>query len=83
MTVKIIGSKSKTALHRAIVAETDPHMRASALKCPYILEAYGSSIRFRRLRDNSPRLHLGYIYMEYAQFGDLIDLVNKTRRTPE
>ncbi|KAF1927363.1 uncharacterized protein M421DRAFT_177849 [Didymella exigua CBS 183.55] len=72
MTVKIIGDDDKARLKNAIDAETGPHKRLSRLKCPNIVQFYGSSFR-----DRGVTPHLGFIDMEYAPFGDLHGTVRK------
>jgi hypothetical protein len=51
------------------------HQRSMSNKnCNYILDAYGKSTR---LRPSPP--HLSYVYMDYAGFGDLQQLMERHR----
>lgn len=72
MAVKIVGDNDKERLKNDIDFEAKPHQRLSKLGCANIVEFYGSSFRDREVTP-----HLGYIYMEYAPFGDLHTLVGK------
>lgn len=72
-TVKIIGDDDLARLTRTINKEVAPHERLTTLGCEYIVKLLGSSFR---QRDVAP--HLGYIYMEYAPFGDVFEFVRKT-----
>jgi serine/threonine protein kinase len=53
--------------------EVSVHYSISGKNCPHILDYYGCSVR---QRDRLPR-GLSYIYMEFAPFGDLRDLIRK------
>ena len=73
MTVKVIGGKSGEWLEEDIEAEFRPHFNLSQLNCPHILAVFGK----RHHKCKIPP-HLGYIYMEYAPFGDLSSLTPLT-----
>lgn len=70
MTVKAIGDKDLANLMEEVEREFRPHHNVSQLGCPHILEAYGKS-----WRERSTLPHLGYIYMEYAPYRDLHDII--------
>lgn len=76
MTVKVIGERTRDQVRNTVNTEAGIHLEASKLRCPHILECYGYGFR----RAQVP--YLGYIYMEYAPFGDLFDLLQKTQKSP-
>lgn len=78
MVVKIIGAPDINTVTRDVNEEYFFQRVLSFKGCPNILDAYGSSIR---LRDYVPQL--GYIYMDYAPFGDLWSLINRLHAEPE
>jgi hypothetical protein len=77
MTVKIVGDKNRPGLRRHIKREAQNHWEASQLKCPHISRCYSYPYRWR---EHAP--HLGYIYMEYAPFGDLRSLLQRIKEDP-
>ncbi|KAA8617739.1 S-TKc multi-domain protein [Pyrenophora tritici-repentis] len=73
----MIGENSLANLEQAMAVEYDCHNSLSATECPHILDIYGCSLR--------PRLHpphLGYLYIEYAEHGDLWDLLDHLKKNP-
>ncbi|EUC30682.1 hypothetical protein COCCADRAFT_103267 [Bipolaris zeicola 26-R-13] len=85
MVVKITGSLTTRDVEKNLNREYDKaHKKLSDVPCPHILKAYGSAIR---RRTSSPQL--GYIFMEYAEHGDLGDylakhaVVNPGKQLPE
>lgn len=77
MVVKIIGDKSRSGLQEHIEREAIPHWTSSKLRSPHIVECYCYAYRWR---EHAP--YLGYIYMEYAPFGDLTSLLQKIKEDP-
>ncbi|KAH7558587.1 hypothetical protein BM1_04724 [Bipolaris maydis] len=73
MVVKIIGSLTTRQVEKCLNREYDnAHKKLSNISCAHILKAYGSAIRRRA---SAPQL--GYIFMEYAEHGDLGDYLAK------
>ena len=77
MTVKIIGEKYKSSVKKLVQDEAEIHIEATRSQPPYVLGCYGYSTR-----QNHPPF-LGYIYMKYAPFGDLFNLLDRIQREPE
>ncbi|CAE7187324.1 S-TKc multi-domain protein [Pyrenophora teres f. teres] len=77
MVVKIIGEKSVHRIRVQVGREYRTQEAVSGKGCPHILDVYGFSIR-KRLRNPQ----LGYIFMEYAPFGTLLDLQNRVEDDP-
>jgi len=79
IVAKIVGGEGGLeALQRDIDHEYETHAALSSTRCKHILEVYGCSIR--------PRTHppdLGYIFMEYAEHGDLHDFLEYLEDNPE
>lgn len=78
MVVKIIGAPDMKTVTHDLNREFDVQHKLSFKNCPSILDAYAKSTRQR-----DPRPHLGYIYMDYAPFGDLWSAINRLYREPE
>lgn len=70
MTVKIVGDDDPVRLRQHVRKEVEPHKRLQALESKYIIKFIANS-----WRPNERNPKLGYIYMEWAPFGDLQDLV--------
>lgn len=77
MTVKIISDDDQDKLRTDIQREVEPHKRLKELGSSYIIEFIANS-----WRPNEQNPKLGYIYMEYAPFGDLLTLVMQIRTHP-
>ncbi|CAO2651441.1 Nn.00g040110.m01.CDS01 [Neocucurbitaria sp. VM-36] len=77
MVVKIVGGT--TIVHVQLDIENEfKHQRALSFRdCASMLDTYGYSIRERL---QVP--HLGYIYMDYAAFGDLRSLIDRLKKEP-
>jgi len=67
-----------TDLRKQTEEEYEIHNVLSSTKCKHILEVYGCSTR-RRTHPPS----LGYIFMEYAEHGDLDDFLSYLEYNPE
>ncbi|KAF1847600.1 kinase-like protein [Cucurbitaria berberidis CBS 394.84] len=78
LVVKIIGSTDVLGVVGTIMRESTHHEALSFKNCASILDAYGFSIRKRAY---GPQL--GYIYMDYAPFGDLLDLIKRLQGQPD
>lgn len=78
MVVKIVGHPDLDELEAEIKGEFNHHNLFSSHGCVNILKVYAHSIRERL---SIP--HLGYIYMEYAAFGDLEGLIEGLAMEPE
>lgn len=72
MIVEIQGEKTAQMLRKNMKYEFDLHERLTRKGCRHIVDVYGVSYR----RRHSPPM-LGYVYMEYAPFGDLRRLLEK------
>ena len=73
MVIKIIGSLTTCEVEKSLNREYEnAHKKLSNVPCAHVLKAYGSAIRRRA---SSPQL--GYIFMEYAEHGDLGDYLAK------
>ncbi|EFQ87014.1 hypothetical protein PTT_17612 [Pyrenophora teres f. teres 0-1] len=72
MIVKIQGEKTAQMIRKNMKYEFDLHERLTRKGCRHIVDVYGVSYR----RGHSPPM-LGYVYMEYAPFGDLRRLLDK------
>jgi hypothetical protein len=70
MNVKIVGDEDPVRLRQEVRKEVEPHKRLQALESKYIIKFIANS-----WRPNERNPKLGYIYMEWAPFGDLLDLV--------
>ncbi|KAA8617745.1 S-TKc domain containing protein [Pyrenophora tritici-repentis] len=70
--VKVQGERTEKSLLDTMQPEIDLHQRLTTKGCRHIVDFYAASYRIRRI----PPI-LGYVYMEYAPFGDLHDLVDK------
>jgi hypothetical protein len=72
MVVKIVGDRTVEEVQHEIMREFECHMTLTQRQCHHILGAYGSSTR---KRDHGP--HLGYLYMEWAPYGSLHDMISR------
>ncbi|PSN73839.1 kinase-like protein [Corynespora cassiicola Philippines] len=70
IAVKVQGSMTDEAAQRDNEEEYFYHKMLSDKNCPYIIKTYGVSLRQRPTPPS-----LGYIYTEYAAFGDLFTLL--------
>lgn len=78
MVVKITGAPSLRRADIDLKREFKFQHDLSFKNCPSILDAYGSSLRNR---DQAP--YLGYIYMDFAPFGDLLGVIKQLEETPQ
>jgi len=78
MVVKISGGVTLQSIRKETEAEYNKQAAVSGKGCHHILNAYGSSVRERA---SGPQL--GYIFMEYAPFGSLLDLELAIDENPE
>jgi hypothetical protein len=78
MVVKILGGETYEEVKRDIDKEFGFHDAVSNKNCPHILNTWGHGYRIRSV---APQL--GYIYMEYAPFGDLLNLIGELHSKPE
>ncbi|KAF2657261.1 kinase-like protein [Lophiostoma macrostomum CBS 122681] len=76
LVVKIQGYNDRFNLHHFLKAETDAHAKVSTQRCPHILRCHGCS---KRSRARLPLL--GYIYLDYAPFGNLSDFIRSYKET--
>ncbi|CBX97204.1 hypothetical protein LEMA_P103350.1 [Plenodomus lingam JN3] len=68
--VKILGGADMAQINRDIDEEYRHHARLTNRGCANILDLHGYSYRSRPIPPQ-----LGYLYMEYAPYGDLSDLL--------
>lgn len=71
VVVKIQGERSIEMIEKVTEQEFRMHSEVSNRGCVNILDVYGSSLRSRA---TAPQL--GYIYMDYAPYGDLTKLLD-------
>ncbi|KAF2657262.1 kinase-like protein [Lophiostoma macrostomum CBS 122681] len=76
VVVKVQGHHQVDEAQRLLTKEVRVHRAISGKGCLHILDCYGSSIR---QRVKFPK-GLSYIYMDYAPFGDLNELIEKYQR---
>jgi hypothetical protein len=78
MIVKVQGADTYELAMRESQVEYVLHQRLSDLGCPHILRVYTNTVR---QRTEAP--HLGYIYMDYAPFGNLGELLRRVSAEKE
>ena len=78
MVVKIVGAATIAKVEHDVFEEFKYQHALSFRDCASVLDAYSYSIRKR------PQLpQLGYMYMDYAAFGDLWTLMGRIRKEPK
>lgn len=70
--IKVQGETTPEYAEGRTDFEYSYHNAVSKKNCDYILDVYGKSTR---LRPSPP--HLSYVYMDYAGFGDLNQLMER------
>ncbi|KAF2028182.1 hypothetical protein EK21DRAFT_70264, partial [Setomelanomma holmii] len=78
MVVKVVGHPNLDGVKHEIRNEFRFHWKLSQRQCPHILDVCGRSVRPREL---DPQL--GYLYMSWAPYGSLYDLLRKLQDDPK
>jgi hypothetical protein len=76
MAVKIQGDDDREWAEEEVRQEYAMQYSLNRANSPHILRTRGYSLRFA---DDPPRMGLSYLYLDWAPYGSLFDLVNEAR----